>query len=517
MFWTKELTEGLNKKKKQRVDDAWSTSGFAHIGSLRGAVIHQIAFNALRKADFDVDYTFLMDDFDPMDGLPSYLDKSYEKEMGKPLFTIESPEKGKSLAQYFADDFLATLKNAQVIPAILWTSKIYKEGKFNEEIKDALDNADKIREIYKKISGAERPKNWYPFNPICENCGKIGTTKVSDWDGEIVSYKCHKKAVEWAEGCEYEGKVSPFNGTGKMPWRVEWPARWKALGITVEGEGKDHWSAGGSREMADILAREVFDYTPPYDLKYDFFVIGGKKMSSSKGTGINARAMSELLPSSVLNFLLASNPRKVIEFDPKGDTIPRLYDQYDRAREAYFGRLEFSDIAKAFEISQIEKPIDGYVMRFIKVAYAIQMPRVEIHKLAEEEKGSKLIALEKEDIDGRIHYAKKWLKDFAPEDYVFEVKEKLPKEVKELADDQINFLKELGSRLKEAKWDGQVIHTLIHDLKNETGIAPKEAFQAIYFIFLGKNSGPQAGWLISSLEKGFVLERIEEVSQNKYE
>ncbi len=509
MFWTEELIQSLDKKKKQLVGDSWSTSGFGHIGSLRGAVIHEVAFKALKNAGFDVSYTFFMDDFDPMDGMPKFLDEEvYGKHLGEPLSMIPAPEGKQSLAEYFAKDFDEALKNAGVEAKILWESGLYKKGKFNDVIKVALDNADRIREVYRKISGAKKPNDWYPFHPICEKCGKIGSTKVYDWDGEKVSYKCDPNAAQWAKGCGYNGKISPFNGNGKLPWRVSWPARWKALEITVEGEGKDHWSAGGSRGMADVLAREIFDCEPPYDIRYDFFLIGGKKMSSSAGRGVTARKMSEILPHEVLSFLLAQAPRKTIEFDPKGDTVPRIYDSYDRAREAYFGRIDFPDLGKAFLVCQTQKPKDGYRMRFMKAAYAIQMPRVNISDLAAEEKGNKLTVSEKNDLQERIVYAKKWLDEFAPEDYVFEVQESLP--TVQLNSEQKNFLKILGEKLEHSDWTGQTIHTTIHDLRKQTQIQPKEAFQAIYLIFLGKDSGPQAGWLLSSLEKDFALKRIKE-------
>src|SRR3989304_3568074 len=369
MFWLNELKEKLDKKKKHLVSDSWSTSGFAHIGSLRATLIHNIAYKSLKDAGFTVHYKFLMDDFDPLDGIPVYLEKKeYKKYLGKPLFQIPSPKKGKSLSEFFADYFIETLKKLNIAPEILWASENYKSGLLNDGIKTIMDNASKVREIYKKITGSERPKDWYPFNPICEKCGKIGTTRVFDWDSKFVSYKCEEGIVEWAKGCGYIGKVSPFNGTGKLPWRIEWPVRWRALGVTVEGEGKDHWSAGGSRDMADIVSREILNYEPPYDIRYDFFVIGGKKMSSSAARGITAKVVSEMLPIPILHFLLPSNPRKEIEFDPKGDTIPVLYDNYDRAREAYFGMIDMADQAKTFEMSQIKKPEEGFRMRFIKVA-----------------------------------------------------------------------------------------------------------------------------------------------------
>ncbi|TSC96503.1 MAG: hypothetical protein CEN88_334, partial [Candidatus Berkelbacteria bacterium Licking1014_2] len=39
-------------------------------------------------------------------------------------------------------------------------------------------------------------------------------------------------------------------------------------------------------------------------------------------------------------------------------------------------------------------------------------------------------------------------------------------------------------------------------------ISPKAAFGAIYQLFLGKDSGPQAGWLLASLERKTVIERL---------
>jgi lysyl-tRNA synthetase class 1 len=43
------------------------------------------------------------------------------------------------------------------------------------------------------------------------------------------------------------------------------------------------------------------------------------------------------------------------------------------------------------------------------------------------------------------------------------------------------------------------------------GISPKDAFSAIYLSILGKDSGPQAGWLLASLDKEFVVKRLKEV------
>jgi len=55
------------------------------------------------------------------------------------------------------------------------------------------------------------------------------------------------------------------------------------------------------------------------------------------------------------------------------------------------------------------------------------------------------------------------------------------------------------------------LHAKIHEIKNEMQIEPKQAFSAIYLSFLGKDSGPQAGWLLASLDQKFVINRLKEV------
>lgn len=515
MFWADEIAEKLDKKKQQLVDDAWSASGFAHVGSLRGVILHDIANKALLNDGLKSRFTFILDDFDPMDGLPGYLDKNkYLPEMGKPLFMISSPTKGKNLAQYFGEDFIETANRAGSFPEFLWMHEIYKKGLMNDVIKEALDNAEKIREIYKRISGGERGDTWFPFQPICEKCGKIGTTTVNAWDREKVSYICEEKKVDWATGCGYEGNISPFDGTGKLYWRVEWPARWKALGVTVEGEGKDHWAAGGSRDMANVLTREIFKYDSPQDIRYDFLVIGGRKMSSSKGLGVSAKEMSEMLPKEVLRYLMSKNPKKVIEFDPNGNTIPLLFDDYDRAMSAYTKEIDFPDLGRAYEIVQEKGFEPGYRMRFSKVALAIQMPKIDIHEEAKSEKGSALTKSELTNLDERIEYAQKWLDNYAPDDFVFKVLEKEPKI--QLSDIQKEFLGKLADVYKGKKtWKGDELHSELHEIKKSMEISPKDAFSAIYLSFLGKESGPQAGWLLASLDHEFVATRLYNMSRSK--
>jgi lysyl-tRNA synthetase class 1 len=52
-----------------------------------------------------------------------------------------------------------------------------------------------------------------PVASICPNCGKVGTTIVTDWDGETVFFECRADLVTWATGCGTSGWIARSAGT----------------------------------------------------------------------------------------------------------------------------------------------------------------------------------------------------------------------------------------------------------------------------------------------------------------
>jgi lysyl-tRNA synthetase, class I len=72
MFWADEIAQKIiesGKHKPYWVDDMKTPSGFAHVGSLMGPVIHSMIFRALKDAGKSATYTFIINDFDPADDL----------------------------------------------------------------------------------------------------------------------------------------------------------------------------------------------------------------------------------------------------------------------------------------------------------------------------------------------------------------------------------------------------------------------------------------------------------------
>ena len=76
MFWADRIAEELKSRGPQLVNDMKTPSGRIHVGSLRGPILHDIIYRALRHADIEARFTYVIDDHDPMDGLPIYLDEA---------------------------------------------------------------------------------------------------------------------------------------------------------------------------------------------------------------------------------------------------------------------------------------------------------------------------------------------------------------------------------------------------------------------------------------------------------
>jgi len=508
MSWVDSVACELKKRKLplEWIDDAKTPSGRIHVGSLRGVVVHDLVYKSLKSLGVKAKYTYIFENHDPMDALPNYLPKEkFEKYLGLPLFKIPSPEKGfNNYAEYYAFEFKNVFNKIGCNPEILWTADLYKSGKMNPLIKECLDRASKIRKIYEELYKKKIAKDWYPFQPYCSSCGKVSTTKVYDWNGEKVSFICEINAVSWTKGCGFQGEMSPFSSekgiAGKLPWKVEWAAKWKALGVTIEGAGEDHMSKGGSHDLASLICERVISYPVPYALPYAFFLIGGRKMSSSKGRGSSASEMLEILPPEILRFLMVKTKiSQQINFDPSEDTIPKLFDEYQKAADAYFNK-EDKDLARIFELSQIDKIKKPPSIRFSILAQWVQMPNMED-------------VIKKEGLEEWVKYARIWVEKYAPESEKFLIQQSLPKSVKNLSDEQKKYLRKVSLELNK-NWKPENFQVNLFEWAKELEISSKDAFSAIYISLLNKSYGPKAGWIILSLDKDFVKERFLEAAKS---
>lgn len=528
MFWAEKIADEVERRYADRIQagqpiivrDEKTASGHVHVGSLRSASLHALVADVLRTRGIEVRFYFEINDLDPFDGIPSYLDTAaYTPHLGKPLRDVPAPDgTSANFAEQYGREYMRVLERIGFGAEFYTASELYESGAMNEPIRRILAGRDQVREIMRRVSGSERAKDWYPLSVICEHCGSLSATRVTDFDGEYVTYECSSDTIEWADGCGHRGRISPFDGNAKLPWKPDWAAKFSVVGggVQFEGGGKDHYSKGGARQVAEAICREVLKHEPPYGVFNEFFLVGGQKMSSSKGNAATAVEMVEILPPHLLRFLLLKTPiNRQISFAPDGDAIPRLFDEYDKAAQKYFAGQDDDD-ARIFSYAHL--PVDRaqlasrFLPRFSTVAFLVQMPHMQLDQevAALKGDGEQLSNADMQELALRSHYAKRWLAEYASDEFKFELQQELPPAAAELTSEQRTAMTVLAQKLKDATdTSGAALHELIHEAKEQSGLSPRAFFEAIYRLFLGKESGPKAGWFLSSLDRAFVISRLE--------
>ena len=504
MHWSKVIAEEIvdsRRETKHVVATGITPSGAIHVGNLREIIIGDAVYTALRDMDVDAKLIYVADTFDPLRRRYPFLPEDYETQVGKTLSEIPDPEGCHlSYADHFLQPFLDSLDLLEIEVEIYRADEMYKSGLYVDVIKEAFLRMDEISRILEDVSGRQMSEDWTPFNPLCDACGRITSAIVTGYDieKEEAYYECE---------CGNKG-VASFTGGGKLTWRVDWAARWKILGVTIEPFGKDHAAPGGSFDTGKRIATEIYNYDAPYPIPFEHIHLKtqsgeGKKakvtsMSSSKGTNIPVHEIVEAVPPAILKHVIVRvRPDKHIEFNP---ALPLLYliDEYER------------------EIGGIGRGVAGEIP-FRHLLTLVQIARGEFSILLEVIKRSGYAVYgddeELEEIRKKARYAENWLRTYAPPSLKFELQLDVPtEELKQLSELQKKALGSLAHEIQDGM-NAEDWHNQIYDVASATNMETKELFQAIYMVLLKKPSGPRAGWLLASLDSEFLRSRFESAAE----
>ncbi|MEE9151957.1 MAG: lysine--tRNA ligase, partial [Thermoplasmata archaeon] len=352
----------------------------------------------------------------------------------------------------------------------------------------------------------------------CGECRKITTAKVTGYEFPYVSYRC---------SCGHEGKADLRKDDGKLPWRVDWPARWWFLGVTFEPFGKDHAAAGGSYDTAKRISEEIFERKAPFYVVYEWIQLKGKgAMSSSTGVVVSAVSMLKMTPPEVFRFfVLRNNPNKHLDFDP-GLGILNLVDEYDATEKIYFEgssdekskRIEKieEELARTYELSQ---PFSLPFKLPFQIPYRHLVSVVQIKDdfdgileiLKRSEHFETLSDEDQKHLKQRIHCVRFWLNNFAPDRVKFAIVEETPS--LSLNEKKRQFIHQsfLTTLSDDLLWSPEIIHQSIHDTADFVGISTKEAFQLYYEALFQQKYGPRLGYFLSTQEQEFVRKRLKEI------
>ena len=248
-------------------------------------------------------------------------------------------------------------------------------------------------------------------------------------------------------------------------------------------------------------------------------------MSTSRGLGASAQRIVDVIPPEQLRMLfLRPKPRAAIEFDPDGtDAIPRLFDESDRLAAATDGRDVRGELPpdheRLFAFSLVEPDADvaaeaaTFRPAFSHLALLEQIPGIDVGERVAAEKGSALTDRERAVLDDRRAAARAWLETYAPEHARLMVhRDVLPAVAATIEPDQRAYLAGLAHALEIATWDGEAVQAAIFATAKQHELPAGRGFIALYLCFLGRASGPRAGWLLAALDREFVVDRLNEAA-----
>lgn len=510
----------LERGPRHRVASGTSISGQPHIGSAADVIFADIVARAVNDAGGQAEVVWIRDDMDPLRSLPPQIPPEFEQHLGKPVFDLPDVD-GVPYVEFFSRPFVEGLHRVGIEMVQVSGSELYRGGQAVDLVRTALDRADEVRLILEEVSGSKRDEDWLPFQVVCENCGRIATTKAHGRDDEgRVLYRCEggvagKRRIE---GCGHEGAAELTQG--KLTWRLDWAGRWKLLGITCEPFGKDHAAAGGSWDTSSVIIERIFDYPAPVPLAYEHFMVEGGRMSKSKGNVVTLEEMLETVPPEIVRYVLVrTDPNKHKDFD--WAKIPQLVGEFERIERIYYGleepapREDAADLRRIYELSLVSPPPEKELHQ---VPYGHLVTLVQLYP----EPGEMMAALRRSGelpegvakahldlILAKAETARNWVERYADENQRIKLMEELDDAILEqISPDQRAYLGRLAGVLEATSWDGSTIQDVVFDLSKEMGLKAGEAFSAVYLCMLGRRRGPRAGFFLASLDRDWVLARL---------
>ena len=506
-------------------------SGTVHIGNFREIISVDLVVRALRDKGKKVRFIYSWDDYDAFRKVPKNMPnqemlKSY---LRWPITQVPDPYgKEESYARAHEASLERLLVQVGVQPEYLYQAQKYRASEYAEGIRAALEHRDTIRAILDEFRSQPLEADWWPVSVFSSFTNK-DTTTVLGWDGQYgLTYRCDETGKEET----LDLRKTPY---AKLPWRVDWPMRWAVEGVDFEPAGKEHHSDGGSFDTAKKICAEVYGVQAPSTFKYDFITIKGQggKISSSSGNVIGLDDTLEVYTPELVRYLFAStrpNAEFAISFDL--DVI-KIYEDYDRSERIYYGIDEANEKKKdkegrIYELSQTAQPMPDQPLQlpFRHLCNLLLIANGDVDRAIRS--FSEVGGLEAENKLGEIWWtyarnraacAWRWLHSYAPEDFVFQVRsaEDGPFDLAGRYGDAAlgaitRALVGLAAVLRDegphgaAALEEKSLQDKLYDIARSAELEPKDFFEVLYYILVGKPKGPRLAGFLKTLGPARVLD-----------
>ena len=462
-------------------------SGHPHMGTVGEVVRTHFVAMALEDMGKKSVIQVFSDDMDGLRKIPSNIDAPWlEEHLGKPVSAIPDPYGCCDSFSAHMNKELREMLDATGIPyKFVSAAGAYKGGTYNDVLKLAILRIDQILKVILPTLREENRGGWFPIMPVCEQCGRVNTTKVLDHDAENASlkYSCTEE-LKGAVGCGHQGTQPVGDGRSKFGWKADWGSRWAVFGINYEMYGKDLIeSAKLSKQIAKILGGR-----PPVDMFYEMFLDEtGKKISKSVGTGLSVENFTRWGIPESLNYLMFKNPRQQKKLS--NDTVVQYMDEVLKMtpdnpeyKYIYFAGprptvpIIFSDLINI--VSAVGVTDIPVLKDFIVDVYG---PEIEEHW---------------DYIQELLQLAINYYTDFILPERSFP---SLSAEESGLVDKFLDLI--------DRETDADLLQTGTYTIAKEAGVPPKDFFKLLYQVILGKPSGPRIGGFVAQMG----AERIKDI------
>src|SRR5206468_4787941 len=330
--------------------------------------------------------------------------------------------------------------------------------------------------------GDDRRQTYSPVPPISPATGRVLQVPV-----EVIDAEAGLIAFDDEDG----GRIrqSAFGGLAKLQWKVDWAARWVALGVDYEMSGKDLIdSVVQSGKIARILGGR-----PPEGFNYEMFLDEkGEKISKSKGNGLSLDEWLRYGSEPSLSFYIYREPRRAKSLHI--GVIPRAVDEYWQFRGNYANQPLEQKLGNPVHHIHGGKVPEST----LPLTYGLLLNLVSLPGVADKDTAWKFVQRYAPDtspetdpeLDDLIGLAVNYARDFV----VPTLKRRAPNPAEAEA------LRDLDSELAKLPTDadGEVIQHAVFEVGKRHPFESLRAwFQALYETLLGSSQGPRMGSFIA--------------------
>ena len=467
-------------------ETGYGPSGLPHIGTFNE--VARTTFVRQAYEELTGKPTRLIAFSDDMDGLRKVPENVPNQELltanlGKPLTRIPDPfGEHESFAHHNNAMLRRFLDRYGFDYEFLSATDCYTSGRFDEVIRKVLHGWDAIMGVMLPTLREDRRKTYSPVLPLSPASGRVLQVPVM-----VVDAEAGLIAFDDEDGSRIQ--QSAFGGLAKLQWKVDWAARWVALGVDYEMAGKDLIdSVTQSGKIARVLGG-----LPPEGFNYEMFLDEkGEKISKSKGNGLSLEEWLRYGSEPSLSFYIYREPKRAKSLHM--GVIPRAVDEYWQFRTNYPGQPVEQKLGNpAHHIHGGKVPTES-----LPLTYGLLMNLVSLPGMADKETAWRFVqryapgtsSESDPELDELIGLAVNYARDFV----VPTLRRRAPTEMEREA------LQDLDSELAKlpVDADGEVIQHAVFEVgKRHPFESLRGWFQALYETLLGSSQGPRMGSFIA--------------------